>query len=717
MQIHDNNYVISNTPAQEPSINTPETAIYIGGKHFRRSGKVINVQGVWIELPEPPTKRSIANWNRKRDSQIWERYEYNDVKNKPRAFQDEWINNEFDKIEDKGYWLYINGDPVWLTPQHYYYLNYIRIDIGYPEFRFRDLYLFYFWEACVLHPKCYGMTTVKGRRHGASWMAVGILLRDVTQMREALGGIMSKTGIDAKKFFKRKLVRAYRSLPSFLKPATSSGTNPSTSLDFTTMSSRSKDSMIHREETEEVLDSYIEWRNTAENSFDSEKLYRFVYDEIGKIEERVDLVDQLDTILRTQFDNDMVIGKTFAPSTVNRMDKGGGQFKEVFYAARFDQAEDGETPNGLWGYFIPAYDGYSGTIDKFGRSIITIGGKEKYYTRFGVEITEGAKAKLDRKRRLAKKKGLSALIEEKRKMPYTIEEAFYHSSEDSVLDTGALQTQLDHNESLIHDGTVRGNFVWVNGVGSYVKWVPSENGKFLISWMPPVELQNASLFKNGQRPAHAHLIRGGADPFLKDTTLDGGSKGSFHLRTTRFGGDVFPKSTTVLEYIHRPPLAQIFSDDVLKACVFYGAQVLCESNITNLISYFIDNGFKHYLIKRPKSTYGKNATRATQDDYGIPTASKDVIMQHLESIAIGITEEIGEMEDGQMGDFPFNTTLKQLMSYNLANRTVLDAVVSYGYACWACNLEIKEVVAQRKASQPLVKSYKRGGREYHSRYR
>jgi hypothetical protein len=582
----------------------------------------------------------------------------------------------------------------------------------------------YHWEAAKIHNKCYGTTIVKGRRHGASWMAVGILLRDITQMKDALGGIMSKTGTDAKKFFKRKLVKAFRSLPKFLKPKTSSGDNPSTSLDFTIMSIRSKDSAKHKIEEDEVLDSYIEWRNTAENSFDSEKLYRFVYDEIGKVEERVDLVDQLDTILRTQFDNDMVIGKTFAPSTVNRMDKGGGQFKEVYYATAFEDAEDGETPNGLWGYFIPAYDGYSGTIDRFGRSITVVKKGEKYYTRFGKQITEGSIAKLERKRRLAKKKGESSYIEECRKMPFKVEEAFYFSDQEAVLDQRTLLAQMNHEESKVVPGARRGDMIWTDGPFSKVKFQINPNGAFLVKWVPPPNMQNKWLFKNGKKfPANQHMIRGGADPYAVDTALYGGSKGAFHLRTTRMAEGDVPKTQTILEYNHRPKLARIFTDDILKACVFYGASLLPEANIKNIKDYFENNGYGHYLIDRPKSTYGKTATRSTQKDKGIPTATKDVIMSHLEYCRIGIMEEMGETEEEGMRDFPFTDTIYQLQQYNLDNRTVLDLVISYGYAVWACNLPLKDVKHREASGVPLVKNYakKSGGRKpprtYNYRYR
>lgn len=709
-------YILEAAPKSDSYLNSPENPIYIGGEKGK-PGEVICVRGVYVTVPKPPFQRSISNWNRKVENQYWERTDFSGFEDMSKEEQEIFLDEEFDKIEN-GYWFYNDGEPTYLTGQHYYYLNYIKLDIGYPEFRYRDLFFFYFWEASVRHPKSYGVTMTKPRRMGASWIAVGILLRDVTRMREALGGILSKTGLDAKKFFTRKLVRAYRDLPSFLRPENASGTNPKSSLDFTETSIRSKETLKNKKSnTTTTLNSYIEWRNTSENSFDSEKVYRLVYDEIGKIEERIDLNDQLDTILRCMYDNGEIIGKCFAPSTINRMERGGGQYKEVYYASKFSETIEEATPTGLWAYFVPAYDGLGGFIDKYGKSIIEVKKGQRYYDRFNKPIVEGSLNYLKTKRKLAAKKGPSALIEEKRKMPFNELEAFYFQQDDGVLDAGRIQMQIDHNESMLRLPVQRGDFHWADEPFGKVRFEPSENGKFLVSWMPPPQMQNRWLFKGNKKvPANQHMVRGGADPFAVDVALYGGSKGGFHLKTTALAADGVPVLTTILEYVFRPPLARIFSEDVLKACIFYGASLLCESNIKNLIDYFEENGFTYYLIDRPSFTYGKNASRSLKKEKGIPTATQNVIMHHLEMLNIGILEEIGENESGKMGEFPFMKTLSQLQQYNLANRSALDSVVSWGYANVAVHLGLNEIKERNKSSVPLLNTYKRGGKFYYRRY-
>jgi len=699
-------YVIENAP-QNPckDLNTIDNPVWIGGKY--KKGDVFNMYGVWITIPKPPYSRTISGWNRKEDNQYWIRNEWNDFHKANSREQQEFLETEMDRIEN-GYWFYNNGEATYLTGQHYYYLNYIQLDNGYPEFRYRDLYFFYFWEAAKNHERCYGVTMTKPRRMGASWIGVGILLRDTTTTKNVLSGILSKTELDAKNFFRRKLVYAYRHLPYFFKPISASGSNPKSALEFTELSSKAKDTLNNRDETPDVLNSFIEFRSTSENSFDSEKLYRLVYDEIGKIEERVDLNDQVDTVLRCMQDNGEIIGKCFAPSTVNKLEKGGGQYKELYYNSRFDMSDEEATPSGMWAYFVPSFDGLGGYIDRYGKSITRVKKNEKHYDRYNRPIVEGSLDKLERNRRLAAKKGSRALVEEKRKMPFNEKEAFYFTDDEAVLDTGRIQMQLDHNDELTSLGVLRGNFVWEADFGGNVKFIPNnETGRFAIKWMPPVEKRNLKTRKNGKAaPANDMIVRGGCDPYDIDRVLYGtGSKGGFHLKTTNHFETWAPVLKTVLEYVYRPPTASIFYEDVLKACIFYGAPVLTENQRRNIIFYFEQHGFDNYQMNRPDATKGKSKTNI-KIEKGCPMSSKDVQNLHLEYLEKGIEQEVGAMEDGSYGDFTFNTTLSQLLQYNIDNRTDLDAVVSWGFANMAVNIDLVKKKKETLTGVPLVKTYK-----------
>jgi hypothetical protein len=71
-----------------------------------------------------------------------------------------------------------------------------------------------FWEACKTDNRSYGMQYVKNRRIGASFMAI---IECGTINEDKLLGIVSKTGADSSKIFKR-LIKGFRRLPCFFQP-------------------------------------------------------------------------------------------------------------------------------------------------------------------------------------------------------------------------------------------------------------------------------------------------------------------------------------------------------------------------------------------------------------------------------------------------------------------------------------------------------------------
>ena len=75
-------------------------------------------------------------------------------------------------------------------------------------------------------------------------------------------------------------------------------------------------------------------------------------------------------------------------------------------------------------------------------------------------------------------------------------------------------------------------------------------------------------------PGNAFMGAFGCDPYDISGTVDKrGSKGSLH-GLTKFSMEDVPPNHFFLEYIARPQTAEIFFEDVLMACVFYGMPIL-----------------------------------------------------------------------------------------------------------------------------------------------
>jgi hypothetical protein len=67
-----------------------------------------------------------------------------------------------------------------------------------------------------------------------------------------------------------------------------------------------------------------------------------------------------------------------------------------------------------------------------------------------------------------------------------------------------------------------------------------------------------------------------------------------------------PPNHFFLEYIARPQTAEIFFEDVLMACIFYGMPILAENNKPRLLYYFKRRGYRGFSMNRPDKTYGIN---------------------------------------------------------------------------------------------------------------
>ena len=668
-------------------------------------GDIVTVQGLKMRLPKKPASKDILFSKKKKANQKWEVQEVPEdcIRENYSRFSD-YIISEFDKIEN-GIWFMNNGVPTYLTGEHYYYLNYIKIDVGPPEYRDRDRKLFYFWEACKKDKRCLGLTLVKPRRMGASWIGASMLLHSLTRVKNSLGGVLSKTGLDAKTFFTDKVVFAFRRLPWFLQPIQDGTTNPKMALSFSEPARRLSTHHKHIQASE-ALNSKIEWRNTTQNSFDSTKLKLLVFDEVGKIDKEIDLNKMYQIISQCLVVGRKVVGKAFLPSTVNDLDEGGDQFKNLFEASDVEERnENGMTKTGLYSYFVPAYDGLEGFIDQYGQSIIEKP-KSKILDFEGYQIEEGSKDYL-KKTREGLKSDLRRLHEHKRQYPWYIREAFYRDIKTATFNLQKIQEQLDYNSTVMHPLYTRGNFIWKNAQkDTEVIWVPQSQGKFKVTWLPEKNMQNNIDKSSGRnKPGNSWIGCSGCDPYDLDTTVDNRrSMGSFHAYNKFTMNDEIPSNQFVCEYINRPPTAREFYEDILMAVIFYGYPILVENNKYGIVRYFEDRGYVDYCMSRPDQS--KFTLKNGKILRGIPS-SPDVIQSHAQAIEYYIHNNVGWNEMEEMGNCYFDDLLEDWAEYDITKRTKYDATVSSGLALMASQ---KIISKKSKIKQkPFVRRYNNAG--------
>jgi hypothetical protein len=665
-------------------------------------GEIVNISGLNIGLPPVPEK--VYKRSDKKSEQYWQRedlprelskiqsiFHWNEM---PSQFKDrlvDYIENEFD-YRERGFWFMNNGEPTYITGSHYMYLQWASIDVGYPDFREANRIYWIYWEACRADNRSFGMIYLKIRRSGFSFMASSECINVGTLARDSRVGILSKTGADAKKMFTDKVVPINSRLPFFFKPIMDGMDKPKTELSFRIPASKiTKKNMYNSEEdTIEGLDTSIDWKNTEDNSYDGEKLLFLAHDESGKWLRPNNIKENwrvTKTCLRL---GSKIIGKCMMGSTSNALSKGGSNFKDIYEdSSVLHRNANGQTKSGLYSLFIPMEWNMEGFIDLYGMPVFNapeepILGVDKILIKNGaIDYWE---AEVD-----SLKSDADALNEFYRQFPRTESHAFRDESKQSIFNLTKIYQQIDYNDSTIREHhTTRGSFHWRDGVqDSKVIWTPDSRGRFSVSWIPSKSIQNNVYNRNGTaHPGNEHIGSFGCDSYDISAVVGGrGSNGSLH-GMTKFHMDEAPVNEFFLEYIARPQTAEIFFEEVLMACIFYGMPILIENNKPRLLYHFKNRGYRNFCLNRPDKLYNK-LSKTERELGGIPNSSEDVKQSHASAIESYIEKFIGMdlagnyRDSDEIGTMPFTRTLEDWAKFDINDRTKFDASISSGLAIMA----------------------------------
>ena len=621
-----------------------------------RIGEILEIQGLRIALPAVPGKLhdKIDKWKKiEYPKELSKLKNIFDWRAYPEEAKDKWydyIDGEF-KRRDEGFWFKNNGIPTYITGTHYMYLQWSKIDVGAPDFREANRLFFIFWEACKADNRCYGMCYLKNRRSGFSFMSSAETVNQATISSDARYGILSKSGADAKKMFTDKV----------------------------------------------VLDTTIDWKNTGDNSYDGEKLNLLVHDESGKWERPDNILNNwrvTKTCLRL---GSRIIGKCMMGSTSNALDKGGSNFKKLYDDSNVTKRNrNGQTKSGLYSLFMPMEWNFEGFIDEYGQPVFNSPSNDVFGPDgelIDVGVIDHWENEVD-----GLKDDQDALNEFYRQFPRTEEHAFRDETKNSLFNLAKIYEQIDYNEGSTSSSVVTtGSFQWINGIkDTQVVFNPDPNGRFKVSWVPDRNLQNRVILKNGIKyPGNEHIGAFGCDSYDISGTVDGrGSNGSLH-GLTKFSMESAPANTFFLEYIARPQTAEIFFEDILMACVFYGMPLLAENNKPRLLYYFKRRGYRGFSMNRPDKVWNKLST-TEKEVGGMPNSSEDIKQAHAAAIEMYINDHVGIRQDGSYGAMYFNETLNDWAKFDINKRTKHDASISSGLAIMACNRHLYKPTPNRQ---------------------
>ena len=645
------------------------------------NGIKVNLQPsgvVWNVLTNEWEKRDILARSAKAEYQYWERplpppdYELKrkkeilTQKTAPEYYNPElqdYRNQEWDRRLN-GLWFMNNGKVTYLTGLHYFYLTHWKIDVGYPSFRMTDLYFFYFLEYCVQDPNCLGMIEVTKRRQGKTMRAGAFLFELTSRSKNKNAGIQSKTFDDARdNVFAKGIVMPFKYLIDFFVPIydTEKGQTPKSELRFFKTNKRGASDFDFDKKIE--LESEITFKSADKFAYDGKKVHRYLADEAGKTK-NVDVYERHQVVQFCLQEEENIIGKALYTTTVEEMEDGGASFKELWMASDQNKKNaNGRTKSGLYQYFMPAY-------------------RTLFYNKYGEPDEEKAK-QFYMAERDALRDDNRALASFIRKNPFTIEEAFFSEAESCIYDALAINRQketitwIDKKELYLY-----GDFVWENGVrDSKVIFVEKSNGKFKVhkkvnifdhsSYNQVQEYGTKKVPKNNTKYAIA------VDPFDHSITTSNERSDGAAYAYRRFDAMDELSETFLVQYINRPDKAEIFYEDMIRLCHFFGCEILSEDNKVGLIKYFEYRGYERFLTRMPNSTkYGISATVKTHQQIAEETEN-----YHLDNLHKVIFVEL----------------LDDWLHFNINKTTKFDAAMAAGYTLIAAsNSKFAQKVEQKQ---------------------
>jgi hypothetical protein len=247
----------------------------------------------------------------------------------------EYREREWDRRVN-GFWFMNDGEPTYITGQHYFMLAHWTIGGKRPEYRDTDREYHYFWEYCWEDPNSYGMLEVTQRRNGKSVRAGNCIYHRTSMAFNKKSGIQSKTDKDAERLFIQQVMQPWKRLDSIFRPVMdkAQGSSPKKMLSFNKTSSRtSKYDEIEIDGPEE-LESEIDFRAATESAYDGDKLYVYISDECGKIK-NASIYKRHDTVKPCMTVGSEIIGKMIYTTTVEDIGDSDmwdeGNFKRLWF--------------------------------------------------------------------------------------------------------------------------------------------------------------------------------------------------------------------------------------------------------------------------------------------------------------------------------------------------------------------------------------------------
>lgn len=647
------------------------------------------IHGIEMYIPPRPPMHEIRGYDLSKKEQKWFRIGFPDwwdeifeEEMQQREENDDYRDPRLEKFREQewsrrinGFWFMNNGKPTYITGTHYLFLEWTKLDIGYPNYYDFARKNYYFTQYCLEDPFCLGYFKVGPRGFGKTMEEITVQLDIMTKPpHRSKGAIQSKSGNDAYKVFKKE-VEIYNEYPEFFKPDSNHGTNPEKKLSFFRDKIKGKKAKKVKQDDDKELKNEIWWEVAKETALDGDTLVSVIQEEIGKSDpkEQVDVAKRIQVNRFCVYRNNIKRGIIQCTSTIEEMKAGGAEALIVWEGSDHNHKSDnGFTITGLYRAFTSALD--TTVIDEYGMS-----------------DREAARKKHESERNLRKDKPneLSSYI---RKNPFIPEEAFMVDNDQCVFNAMILNERLGYL-NINTNVTKAFDLDWESEVDGNVKYTDNDvNGKFEIAWFPPKDQWNkvAKEIRGGNvvyRPLNDAKFCIACDPISFGKTVDSRKSNAAAYVFRKFDLQVdhgkaehdYETHNFIVEYLHRPLEPEIFYEDMIRLCRFFGCQILVENQKNNIFTYFKQRGYADFIMYRPETTYTKEGD--SQDTEGIPSSTVmiDTYTGRLQTFVIKHGHRI-----------KFKRLIKDMLAFDPAHPRKHDCTVAAGFTLLAREKVVQE---------------------------
>lgn len=612
-------------------------------------------------------------------------------KTKYSGLQKVWVEREEKRITyGEGVYASINGVVTYLPASYWGYINYWLLEHDdKADYREADRIFFLFMEYLYFETDVYGVTRGKGRRQGASSLGYYWTWWICGRKENQKGGSISYNDTIAQTNFQGMFMLGLTSmLPCFSRDISSKSDN---FVDFEKANEKARRGVIQKKEG---LKSYVDFLPNGINAYDGGRASWLVLDETGKYE-KMNINTYWSKVSPTLRVGRKKVGMAYMPTTVNPPKKGGEHYKQFWDDAnqnainpRTGESYGLRTPHKVVRYFVPATEGYGGCIDKFGASVIEdplvpIMGND------GDWITKGSRSVILEERALKKDE---QLLEHRRDFPLDEYDmfSFYVGKCEFCEDNFIAQLKwLQENPVYLRkcrlfreQVTKKNQFNTKEEKFNEIRFMDDDAGGWLLFESP--EKTNLFDHRGRMRPLNTSRYSIGVDTIKSGFTTGGSTATICVFKKSHIVEGVEKGLYPVALYMGKPRLMQHLFDEVLKACLWYGAKVNFEIDAgSSYYDYFVASDADLFLEWTPRIAIDPTK-RHPLIKPGTESGNPYQFAMQLEVAKKYFDGTIPDGYNGNVHRVVFPIMLRQGLEYNHADRTKSDVLISLMMALLPC---------------------------------